>query len=123
MKPPKLRAFYRANSEEMFIIWTHYDNKPEKHGFVLYRNGVEIAKHVPDDEEPWGPFYRGTRQFRHDHGTNLFRDSNGMNQLVYIDPELPKYQEYEYKVEKIRYNDEGRIVGTVMSNPVYVRTE
>lgn len=103
----------------MFVTWTHYDNNPEKHGFVLYRNGVKIAEHVPEDDK-WGPFSRSS-QFDRDHNTNLFRKNE--KKLIYVDSGLPQYQEIKYEVEKIRYSGQGKIVASVMSKPFYVRTE
>lgn len=126
MKEPKLRAFYHANSGQMIIIWSHYDDKPDKHGFVLYRNGIEIAKHVPGDEKKWGPFERASSAsfLKQDRNTRLFKESgDAKNELLYVESHLQKYQEYEYVVEKIRYSGEGRILGSIKSRPLYVKTE
>lgn len=121
MKEPKIiNVFYRANTGEMFIVWEHWDCKPEKHGFILYRNGEKIAEHKPDDEK-WGPFQR-PRQFDHDHRTNLFRRDSA-HQLVYCDTTIQRYQKYEYRIEKIRYNDNKQIVGTLLSRPVEIKAE
>ena len=103
-------------SGKIYIIWeVPYDGLT---GFEINRNGETIASSF--FEEP-SEFVQPT-VFDHDHHTNLFKKES-THQLMYIDESVCKYQNYTYEVVAFRKNDDGVVVETIHSKPVYVEAQ
>lgn len=129
----KLRTMSNGyTTGKVYAIWDiPYD---EMNYYELWRNGVIIQqteldnKGVPvgptaihTDLEDANPFVHPCL-FDHDHHTHLFwKDSN--HQMMFIDEEVFKYQEYWYLVIGKRINENGDVMDEIRSNVSYVEVE
>lgn len=101
-------------SGKVYIIWDIPHDKIN--GFEIYRDNELIATSF--SEEGLHVFIPPT-MFDHDHHTNLFK-KDSTHQLMYVDEDVYKYQHYEYKVVAIRKNENGDVMETIESAPIFI---
>lgn len=129
----KVKAFSSGYMNgKVYVIWDiPYD---EVNYFELWRNDIMLkqtevgSKGIPvsatsihTDLEKSNPFIHPCL-FDHDHHTHLFwKDSN--HQLMYVDEEVQKFQEYKYYIIGKRIDENGKILDEMKSNMVYVEVQ
>ena len=102
---------------KVYIIWEiPHDNIT---GFEIYRDNKLIATSF--SEESLRVFIPPT-MFDHDHQTNLFKKDSHFK-LMYIDENVWKYQQYEYKVVAKRFDGDGNLMEEIESDPIFVTTQ
>ena len=116
-----MRAFGMSNgytTGKIYVVWEiPYDSKLVT--YEVYRNGVLIA--FSPDSDGNNLFVQPT-MFDHDHHTNLFK-KDSIFKLMYIDENVNKYQNYEYKIIAKRTNDIGEVIETIESNTITVEAQ
>ena len=109
---------------KVYIIWEIPHDKIN--GYEIYRDGKMIASSLEAEEaeevEDGLDIFTQPTVFDHDHHTNLFKKES-THQLMYIDESVCKYQNYTYEVVAFRKNDDGVVVETIHSKPVYVEAQ
>ena len=103
-------------SGKVYVIWEIPHN--DITGYEIICNGVVIASSFT--EEP-SEFINPT-MFDHDHQTNLFKKDSHFK-LMYIDENVHRYQEYEYKVIARRINEDGNVMEEITSDSIFITAQ
>lgn len=115
-------------SRNVYLIWNiPYD---KINYYEVLRDDVQIL-HTELDEKGIPPIHVDLEKadpfihpclFDHDHHTNLFwKDST--HQLLYVDQNVQKFQEYKYEIVAKRINENGQVMDEIHSNIVWVQAQ
>lgn len=114
---------------KVYLLWSiPYD---KINYFEILRNDIPIA-HMRLSEKDGVPYIHtdlGNADpfihpclFDHDHHTNLFwKDST--HQLMYVDEDVHKFQEYKYEIIAKRINEKEEVMDEIHSNIAWVQTQ
>lgn len=113
--PRMAGAGYICHANAVYAAW--WFDKDDT-GYIVYRNGVEIANHTIDEFRNAAKMFNNT-----DHDTNLFSRSH--DKLIYEDNplELKKFKEYKYSVRAYREFEKGVYILSEMSDEAVIKTE